>query len=76
MAAGAAFDFEAWLILALREGALAEVQLVPPAMGPRDGTGLSYSSDSGTKGRNSINFTRCQNDESGSSVSTISFSPS
>ncbi len=38
-AAGAAFDFEAWLILALREGGLAEVRVAPPAMGPGVGSG-------------------------------------
>ncbi len=68
--AGPAFNFEAWLILALRHHALAEVQVQVQVQG------AGYSSDSGTNGRSSLNFMRSQKVESGSSVSTTSRSSS
>ncbi len=37
---------------------------------------VRYSKDSGTNGRSSMSFRRCQNDESGSSVNTMAWSSS
>jgi hypothetical protein len=67
---------------AARAGVLAALSTLQPTLcaahstrwhsRTEEGAYASQSNDNGTSGLNSISFTRCQNVESGSSVSTIS----